>query len=87
MLVYTDSQYAIKCVTVWHHSWRRNNWLTSVGRPVENRDLVERVTDRMAARERAGAGTRFEWVKGHTGLDDGNARADQLAVEGARMAR
>jgi len=87
VLIFTDSQYAIKCVTLWHHNWIRNNWITSVGRPVENRDLVEQIMDKIRERECAGSRTTFEWVKGHTGQNDGNMQADKLAVQGARMGR
>jgi len=59
-----------------------------VGRPVENRDLVEAITNKIREREKQyGSTTRFEWVKGHTGRDDGNSMADLLAVQGARMPR
>jgi ribonuclease HI len=84
--IYTDSQYAIKCVTIWHVAWQRNNWSTSLGRPVENKDLVEQIVNKIKEREEHGSSTRFEWVKGHTGQNDGNSMADKLAVQGALMA-
>jgi ribonuclease HI len=86
VLIHTDSQYAIKCVTVWHVAWQRNNWITSLNRPVENRDLVEQIVDRIRERkEMHGSSTTFEWVKGHTGENDGNSMADKLAQQGALM--
>ena len=88
VLIFTDSQYAINCVTVWHHAWARNNWITSLGRPVENRDLVESILQQIVERRKThGSDTRFEWVKGHTGANDGNSMADRLAIEGAKMGR
>lgn len=85
MLIYTDSKYAINCVTVWHINWIKNNWITSVGRPVENQDLIEKILEKVKEREEYGSRTRFEWVQGHTGHNDGNSQADKLAVEGAMM--
>lgn len=85
--IFTDSQYSIKCVTVWHHAWIRNNWNTSLGLPVENRDLVEQIVKKIQERAQHGSHTDFEWVKGHTGAKDGNHYADQLAVEGAMKGR
>ena len=84
--IYTDSEYAINCVTVWHINWSKNNWITSVGRPVENQDLIIQILDKLKERERYGSKTNFEWVQGHTGRNDGNSQADRLAVEGARIA-
>ncbi|KAG0131929.1 ribonuclease H-like domain-containing protein [Tuber indicum] len=84
--IYTDSEYAIKCVTVWHINWSKNNWITSVGRPVENQDLIIQILEKLKERERYGSKTSFEWVQGHTGRNDGNSEADRLAVEGARIA-
>jgi len=82
--VISDSSYAIKCVTEWAATWIKNHWITSVGRPVENQDLVEKVLAKMKERKDQGAETKYEWVKGHSGLNDGNAEADKLAVAGAQ---
>lgn len=87
VLIHTDSQYAINCVTLWHHNWIRNNWLTTLGKKVENQDLIEEILDKIQEREEIGTKTGFEWVKGHTGVLDGNSQADKLAVEGARKSK
>ncbi|KAI5787074.1 ribonuclease H-like domain-containing protein [Geopyxis carbonaria] len=87
VLIFTDSQYAINCVTVWHLNWGRNNWTTSLGKPVENRDLIQEILETIETRKDYGSRTRFEWVKGHTGRNDGNSQADRLAVQGAKMNR
>lgn len=84
ILIFSDSQYAINCVTLWHHNWSRNNWFTAVGKKVENQDLIEEILDKIQERDELGVKTGFEWVKGHTGNTDGNSHADKLAVEGAR---
>ncbi len=84
--IYTDSRYAIDCVTNWYKNWKRNGWLTANKKPVENRDLIQEVRGKMEEREGLGRGTYFMWVKGHSG-DKGNAEADRLAVEGARQGR
>jgi len=87
VLIFSDSQYAINCVTLWHHNWSRNNWLTTLGKKVENQDLIEEILEKMQEREDIGAKTGFEWVKGHSGAADGNSQADRLAAEGARKAK
>ncbi|KAL7276050.1 hypothetical protein RUND412_000994 [Rhizina undulata] len=85
--IFTDSQYAINCVTVWCTAWMKNNWMTSLGRPVDNQDLIEQILDKIKEREEFGSMTKFEWVRGHTGQSHGNTQADRLAVQGAKMAR
>lgn len=82
--IFTDSQYAINCVTQWFINWRRNNWMTSSQKPVENRDLVESILEKIEEREGLKVKTLFEWVKGHN-HDTWNEEADRLAVNGANI--
>jgi ribonuclease HI len=85
VVIFTDSLYSIKCVTLWHIKWIKNNWMTSLGRPVENQDLVIQILEKLKEREEYGSKTSFEWVQAHTGLNIGNSQADKLANEGAKM--
>lgn len=75
MVIYSDSQYSIKALTQWHHGWRKNNWLTSAGKPVKNVDLI------MDTLRLITANVTFKWVKGHAGHEH-NERVDDLAKEG-----
>ncbi|KAF2428085.1 ribonuclease H-like protein [Tothia fuscella] len=86
VIITTDSKYSIDCVTKWCAAWKRNNWINSMRKPVENRDVIEKVLDMVEERERGGCQTQFLWVKGH-GDDPGNCAADRLAVEGAEEGR
>ncbi|KKK12449.1 RNase H domain protein [Aspergillus ochraceoroseus] len=81
--IFTDSQYAINCVTVWFVKWRRNSWMTADNKPVENKDLVESILSKIEERNELQVKTLFEWVKGHSS-DPGNEAADRLAVNGAQ---
>lgn len=78
--------YAINCCTKWLATWRGNGWINSKGKPVENRDLIEGVADRIAERAGVGSKTSFRWIKGHEG-DEGNEAADRLAVAAAEERR
>lgn len=82
--IFTDSRYAIDCVTVWFVKWRRNKWLTSENKPVENKDLIESILVKIEERDILQVQTLFQWVKGHN-RDPGNEEADRLAVNGARQ--
>ncbi|EPS40108.1 hypothetical protein H072_6065 [Dactylellina haptotyla CBS 200.50] len=83
VLIFTDSKYAIQCVTDWFQKWRSNGWQTSAGKPVENQDIIEEILLRIEERiTQGGAKTKFEWVNGHKGVV-GNEMADKLARDGA----
>lgn len=83
MTIVTDSRYSIDCVTNWFRKWIRNNWQTSDGKPVENKDLIQSILVKINERDSLKVTTTFEWVKGHN-RDPGNEEADRLAVNGAR---
>jgi ribonuclease HI len=84
--IYTDSRYSIDCVTNWYKNWVRNKWMTAKNKPVENKDLIMDIRQKMDEREHRKSGTYFFWVKGHAN-DEGNTAADRLAVEGALMGK
>jgi ribonuclease HI len=73
----TDSQYAIKSLTLWIITWRHNGWRTSNGKPVENRALIEAIAEQMS---RHGS-VVFEHVRGHQG-EQYNELADTYANYG-----
>ncbi|KAK7515182.1 putative ribonuclease H [Phyllosticta citriasiana] len=81
----TDSKYAIDCATNWIISWKKKDWKTAAGKPVENRDLIEAIDGRLEERKKLNRVTEFKWVKGHAD-DPGNQAADELAVQAARKA-
>lgn len=76
--VYTDSAYAINCLTKWHIGWERNGWVNSRGMPVANRDLIE---DIIELRSDSCRNAVLKKVTAHSG-DSGNDAADKLAREG-----
>ena len=81
IIIYTDSEYTIKCITKWIHSWLQNNWQTSNGEMVKNKKYIEclyKLTKQFK-------NVDFKHVRSHTGKLDihsiGNQEADRLAVE------
>ena len=90
--IYTDSNYSIKCVTEWFVKWRANGWLNASKKPVENKDLIEKILTLIEQRRNMSQEissinkVEFVWVKGHA-TNEGNIAADELAVAGAREAR
>lgn len=41
VLIHTDSEYCIKCMTSYINNWIRNNWKLKDGNNVKNRNLLE----------------------------------------------
>jgi ribonuclease HI len=78
VVLYTDSRYVMQGMTEWVARWRRNGWRTAARKPVENQALWQALS---AAAE--GHDIRWEWVRGHCGVE-GNERADTLARDEAR---
>src|SRR3989338_9336051 len=74
LILYSDSAYVINGITKWVHGWKKNNWITSQKKPVENRDLWEQL-DSLCTIYR----TEWKQVGGHVGVA-GNERCDEIAT-------
>ncbi|KAF8347075.1 ribonuclease H-like domain-containing protein [Amanita rubescens] len=81
LVIKTDSQYCIKCFKNWLKGWERNNFKTSKGDPVKNRDLIRYVQALIDYRGKCGQKIRLRHVRGHVGIA-GNEGADALANRG-----
>jgi ribonuclease HI len=72
--IYSDSAYVINCFRDrWYERWRKNGWLSSKKKPVENRDLWEVLIALVEQHD-----VTWHKVAGHSG-DPLNDRADALA--------
>jgi hypothetical protein len=45
--IVSDSEYSIKACSVWLNQWKTNNWRTSGGEPVKNKELIESIDSSM----------------------------------------
>jgi len=77
LLVYCDSQYAIKSITQWMPGWKRKGWRKGDGKPVANVEIMKALDAAMRPN------VRFQWVKGHAGHEL-NEAADRLANAAAQ---
>ena len=79
--IFSDSAYLVNCFHQgWYKQWMRNHWKNAKKKPVENRDLWERL---IALVEQYNV--TFHKVEGHSGVDL-NERADELARKGIETA-
>lgn len=71
VIIYSDSQYAIDCLTTYIHDWMMNGW-----KGIANRELLESTYEKMKDRD-----VLFSHVNSHCGILL-NEEADKLANEG-----
>ena len=76
IIIFTDSDYSIKAITLWYPNWVKKNDLENK----KNTDILKTIKpfyDKL--------NVTFQHIRAHTGLQDehslGNDRADRLAVE------
>lgn len=80
VVLYTDSEYSINCLTKWMPGWVARNWKTSAGGDVLHRDLIEEATTRLSKCK----SHRFVHVRAHTGGSDDLSKHNDVVD---RMAR
>lgn len=75
-----DSTYTRDAVTKWLAGWKRNGWKTAGGKPVANRELIQRIDTLLTGRD-----VTFVYVAAHqVNGDPLNAIADKAASDAAR---
>lgn len=77
--VYTDSAYIYNCFKdKWYVKWRKNGWINSKKQPVLNKDLWEKLIEKVEQNE-----IKIEKTKAHMS-DSRNNFVDELAVKARR---
>jgi ribonuclease HI len=74
VVLYTDSEYLKKGITLWMPNWKKRNWRRKGGK-LANVDLWMKLDEEIVRHE-----VRWRWVKGHAG-NTYNERVDKLARE------
>jgi ribonuclease HI len=81
IVIYSDSDYCINCLTVWIPGWVNRGWKTAAGKDVQHQDLIKQITGTLSKFK----SHRFVHVKAHTGgvddLSKQNAIVDKMAYE------
>ncbi len=81
IVLFTDSTYLIKGITMWIWGWRNRGWKNAEGGEVANRDLWEELL-RQVTRLKPST-IEWKYVRGHAGFP-GNERCDEIAVSFAK---
>ena len=76
IIIFTDSHYSFKCITLWYPNWVKKNKLENR----KNIDILKRIDPMMKQ-----LNVEFQHIRAHTELQDehslGNSIADRLATE------
>ncbi|KAL2827940.1 ribonuclease H-like domain-containing protein [Aspergillus cavernicola] len=73
--IYSDSRYAVDCMTTWIYKWTRNGWINSAGDEVANRDLLEEASHLDDDLQEVGC-VEYKWIP-----REQNQGADRLCNE------
>jgi len=73
--IFSDSKYAIDCITTWAYNWKQNNWSKKDGE-IKNLELIKEAFDLY---EKIKNKIQIHYVKGHSGIQ-GNELADKMAI-------
>jgi len=78
--IHIDSEYVIKGITEWIHSWQKKGWKTAAKKPVLNQDYWQELLTQTNRIESAGCQIEWKHVASHVGIPL-NERADIIATE------
>ncbi|KAI0475667.1 hypothetical protein GGR56DRAFT_524492 [Xylariaceae sp. FL0804] len=88
VVVYSDSDYALKCLEEWVPVWERNGWLDArSGIPVPNENLLREAARLGSQVERLGGRLEYRWTSLYSNVEAHaacNRRLDQMDREIAR---
>jgi ribonuclease HI len=65
IIICTDSNYSINCVTTWYLNWIENDWITSKGEPVKNKELISSIVYLINKLKKANIIISFQHVNSH----------------------
>ena len=80
--VWLDSQYVLKGASQHVHVWKKNDWITSTGAPVKNKEYWLEILECFSKLK--SMRIEYQWVKGHSNVF-GNEQADRLATWGKTL--
>ncbi len=80
IVIYTDSDYSMNCLTKWLTGWVSRGWKTAEGRDVLHQDVIKDTSSKLSKFK----SYRFIHVKAHTGGEDDLSKNNDVVD---RMAR
>lgn len=85
--IYSDSDYAVKCMNEYIYKWMKFGWITSDGNTVKHQEIIHSIFDIMQSLKQGGIDIHIEHIYGHGKGDNKvhnyyNEKVDELANQG-----
>lgn len=78
VIIYSDSQHAVNCITIWYDRFELNGWRNTRNRPVSNWETIKKCKAIINEKTNLGIIIQLKHVAAHCGVP-GNEAADRLA--------
>lgn len=77
VIIHSDSNYAVTCMTEWIDNWSRNGWRTAAGGPVRNQDLMQEASNLDDILRTRGT-VRYYWIRRSENVEADRACREQM---------
>lgn len=82
VVIVTDSQYALNCVTEWLEGWKANDWHLASGEPVKNPEIIKAIDALLDQVNAAGVTLEFLHQNSHTKAGNVKTKKEKMLWEG-----
>jgi ribonuclease HI len=79
IIVVSDSMYSIKCITSWSKKWVKNDFKTSIGKNVANKEIIQEILKVKNEIREKRIEVLFHHIKSHT-VAPGNKESTEYKI-------
>jgi len=84
-ILYTDSEYSLKCIQQYCKKWSHNGWLKADRKPIENRDIIQPLYE-LYSQPHVWKNVELRHIRSHTGLSDIHSQSNEVVDKMAKGA-
>lgn len=84
-ILYTDSEYSLKCIQQYCKKWSHNGWLKADRKPIENRDIIQPLYE-LYSQPHVWKNVELRHIRSHTGLSDIHSQSNEVVDRMAKAA-
>ena len=84
-VLYTDSEYSLKCIQQYCKKWSHNGWLKADRKPIENRDIIQPLYE-LYSQPHVWKNVELRHIRSHTGRTDIHSQSNEVVDMMAKKA-